>query len=443
MKLDAKQFYGVFVCASLVFCLLSWVLYKQVSGPEPHCDVDSKAYLERGLWFARTNKFISAQKPDQPYYALGYAAIIGVLYKLCGVSTNVIIVFQLLLALFSCFLMMRIAYRIGGNSAAWLAALFFCLSLGYYTFVQFVLTELVLSFLLLIFFERFLAFVTQQYNLRALCAAAFALGCSIIIKPAALFFIAIMLCFLACLVTIPWHVRLKQCLLCVFFFYVPVVSYMTYNYVTFGNFAVSTLDRVNVYYWFFPNVLAYENGTTSDIERNKLLALSHGKHDCAVVGKMFWHAAVRKPWLFAYVWMLNVVKTYAGLYTTNLKVLVQPLVHGGSISFFKMAGTMPQRVWAYITAGATKPWVIAVGVFEALFALVRYVLCLCGLWAVWRRRKYAIFVLFVCTILYFSLITGHDGCARFRMMFEYALIVLAAVGFAVCFDQQFTSRKVM
>jgi hypothetical protein len=36
--------------------------------------------------------------------------------------------------------------------------------------------------------------------------------------------------------------------------------------------------------------------------------------------------------------------------------------------------------------------------------------------------------LFIAYLAYFSLITGHDGCARFRMLFEFVLIVLAALG---------------
>jgi hypothetical protein len=34
---------------------------------------------------------------------------------------------------------------------------------------------------------------------------------------------------------------------------------------------------------------------------------------------------------------------------------------------------------------------------------------------------------------YFLIITGHDGCARFRMMIEWNLLALTAFGIAILF----------
>lgn len=203
---------------------------------------------------------------------------------------------------------------------------------------------------------------------------------------------------------------------------------MTYNKIVFNQFCISTLDKVNLYYWFFPNVLAQKNKTTSDIERTKLLKLSGGRHDFSVAGPLFWKNLLENPLLFLRVWLKNVFKTWAGLYTTNLKVLVEPNVRGGDISYFKMSGTMLDKACAYITAGATKQWVKIVGYLEVFFNIMRYFLCLLGLFILLKTKKIDFFILSLLFLGYFSLITGHDGCARFRMMFEFLLIVLAAGG---------------
>lgn len=422
-----------FFFSTFLFSLLSALLYFYISTipqKEPHCDIDSKAYLERGGLFYTTNRFVTSSSPQQPYYALGYALFIGIAYKIFGQSIGIIILLQVLLALLSCLLMMRIARRFFGVKATVVTAGLFAINVGYLTFTQFILTEILLSFFLVLFFERFTAFLDQQDRWDILAQAGLALGASIIVKPAALFFVLVVCGLLVLLLRGKLLHRLGMAALFAFCFYIPVVGYMTYNKQAFGNFCVSTLDRVNLYYWFFPNVLAYQNQTTSDIERTKLLALSQGSHNFDAVGDFFWSSLRQKPLLFVHVWLINVFKTFAGLYTTNLKVLVEPQVHGGAISYFKMQGGVANKVWAYITAGATTHWVVAVGIFEALWSVIRYLLCMLAMIALFRTGKIHWLLLSLAFIGYFSLITGHDGCARFRMMFEFLLIILAAGGFS-------------
>lgn len=466
MVISARVFTS-FALSTLTFLILSFFLYHQVPpSKEPHADIDSKAYIQRGGLFYTTNRFVTDSSPEQPYYALGYALFIGIAYKLFGQLLAIIIWLQVVLSLLSCFLMMRIAERFFGSQTAKITAGLFAINIGYLTFTQFILTEILLSFFLVLFFERLTAFVDQikpysypsrqcfalpqdervstcargeepvrasrtirAYNgCMSLIQAGLALGASIIVKPAAILFVFVVCALLILLLKGNMLHRLGRAAIFAFCFYIPVFGYMTYNHYAFGNFCVSTLDRVNLYYWFFPNVLAAENHTTSDIERTKLLALSQGSHNFDAVGDLFWQKLKDKPLLFVYVWLNNVFKTFLGLYTTNLKVLVEPHVYGGTISFFKMQGGVLGKSWAYITAGATKKWVIAVGIFEAFWSVVRYVLFLLALVVLFRTGKMHWLLLSLAFIGYFSLITGHDGCARFRMMFEFLLIILAAGG---------------
>jgi 4-amino-4-deoxy-L-arabinose transferase-like glycosyltransferase len=406
----------MYLFASLIFLCASYHLYNQVNTTKAHCDIDSSAYLERGDLFYQTNRFVTDQNPDQPYYALGYPLIIGLLYKVVGgQSTLAIILLQLLLSLLSCFLIMALANRLFGETAAIIAALLFAVNIGYLTFAQFVLTELVLSFCYLLFFERLTA---QRY-----AQAALALGCSVLIKPAALYLAIPIAFWLLITTTGPWLRRVTATAVFIGCFAVPVLGYLTYNYHAFDHFGFGPLDRINLYYWFLPNVLAAKNDTSSDTERLQLQAMATEPNDFAAVSAVFWRTVREQPLLCVKVWMTNVVKTGLGLYTTNLKVLVEPDVHGGDISFFK-----EKSLWGYIKAGATKSWVVAVGIFEVVYSALRYLLCLAAFLVFYRRRQHALLLLCFGVLGYFFMITGHDGCARFRMMIEWLLIVLAAGG---------------
>lgn len=406
-----------------LFCTCSLFLFFHVSPREPHCDIDSKAYLERGMLFAQTNRFVTDNNPEQPYYALGYALCIGVLYKLLGQSKGIVIVFQLALTLLSLLLIMRVTRRLFGGRAAVVAAVLFACNLGYLTFTQFILTEITLSFLLLLFFERLVYAHPVQ--------AALALGASIIVKPAAILFIVPLSVLLFVALPGSGMRRLTTVVLCAVCFYVPVLGYMTYNYYAFSNFCVSTLGRVNLYYWHLPNVLASYHHSSADDERRALQALPEAEVAQRIAAEL-----TQRPWLFVRVWLLNVAKTWLGLYTTNLKVLVEPAVHGGDVSFFKTTGSIWCKVWQYISSGATHWWVIAIGVLEALWTMLRLVLVACGFVRLLQQRQFFFAMLCILFLGYFSLITGHDGCARFRMMFEFLLIVLAAGGIERLFTRK-------
>ena len=137
-----------------------------------------------------------------------------------------------------------------------------------------------------------------------------------------------------------------------------------------------------------------------------------------------------KPYSAAYVWLFNVTKTVAGLYTTNLKVLIEDNIKGGDVSFFKMPGTFIKKIWLYITTGAHRPWVIAIGIAEALWSIIRYIACILAAVWLYKQKKWSILALSFVYVSYFFGITGHDGCARFRMMNEGILLILAAGGIA-------------
>jgi hypothetical protein len=261
------------------------------------------------------------------------------------------------------------------------------------------------------------------------------LGLSVIIKPAALYYPVLLLPLIYYIMPIDKKLRYATFFLA--FFAAPILSYMLHNKVVFNQFKISNLDSVNICFWFYPNVLAQEHGTNSDIERLKLQFIAGpDSSNIAAVKEMFKRDFMQKPVLFVRVWLKNVLKTFLGLFTTNLKVLVEQTVKGGDISFFKTKGNLIQRARLYIESGATSNWLKAVGYYEAIWSIIRYILCVFALLTIFYLRKYTLLYFISSYIFYFSIITGHDGCARFRMMFEFVLIILAAFGLWLFFSKE-------
>lgn len=432
-----KSKFFVLLFFALLFLFLAFFLNKHIpNSTHKYQDVDSKAYLNNALNFYNYNSFKDPLNPSAtPYYSLGYAFFVGLTYKFFGVNNFFVILIQILLALLIAFLIYRTTRYWFGERIAFIAFILTCLNLGFITFSQFILTEVLLAFFLTLFLERFSVFWFKK-NILYLFESGFVLGLSVAIKPAAIFFIFFILLFLLfCIKTFSKKILTIMCFVAAF--YLPVCSYMLFNKVQFGEFCVAPLANENLYFYLFPKVLAEKNNTSYDVEIKNVAVLLEGEKiyskSWGKIRESFLQNFKADSLIFIKIWLENVLKTFLGLFTTNLKVLLEPNVRGGDISFSKTSGSILQRTWNYISCGTDSSVIKFVGVLEAIWTILRYFLVFVALIFLIIRKRWAEFLFFIFFIFYFSMITGHDGCARFRMMFESVLIILTALGFAVIF----------
>ncbi|MFH1644750.1 MAG: glycosyltransferase family 39 protein [bacterium] len=443
---------------TMIFLIFSTILYLNIDPINPHQDIDSKAYTERGLKFANTGSLLENDLTRPPYFVVGYSFFIGLIYKYLGQHHFYIILIQILLALLSGFLIFRICRRFLNETIARIAFVLFSFNLGYLVFSQFILTEILLAFLFLLFMDFFLIFFETKEGFY-LISACLILGLSVLIKPAALFYIFFIWTLIFSFLKLPIHHRIVFILIAAFSFYLPIFAYMGFNKKNYGHFKLSALGEVNLYLWYYPNVLAEKNSTDSNFERQLLDFKIKGdrftQDSWTEIKKDFYKDLKRQPFLFIYVWGKNVAKTLFGAYLTNMKILVSD-IEGGTISYFKGQGTFLEKIHQYIAAGAKSNWIIFIGYLESIWSIFRFALALLGLFYLLLKRRYELVSIFSSFIFYFALISGHDGCARFRMMFEFVLIILAALGLYILFwfdssileqknvlcDPQVTSKKV-
>lgn len=435
-----KKTFLLLILFSVIFLNLSLILFLQLPATNFHSDVDSKAYIDRATFLYETNSLAPTPLESQlPYYSLGYPIIMGIIFKIFSPQIEWVIFIQILLTLLAAFLIFITAKRLFNETVGIIAFALTCINVGFLTFSQFILTESFLALFLIIFFERFTAYLYDK-NLNSLGLSAIALGLSVLIKPAALYYPILLLPLIY--YSAPSDKKLKVSSSFLLLFAAPIFAYMLHNKIVFDQFKIGNLDSVNVYFWFYPNVLAEKYGTSSDTERLKLQFIAgHDNFNIEYIKLMFKKDLLENPSLFAYIWIKNVIKTFLGLFTTNLKVLVEPNVHGGDISFFKMHGTVFQKALLYIESGASSKWLKSIGFYEAIWSIIRYLLCCLALITIFTNKRYLILYFISSYIFYFSIITGHDGCARFRMMFEFVLIILASFGLWLLFEKQINSQQ--
>ena len=73
---------------STLFLVLSTILYFNIDPINPHKDIDSQAYVERGLKFATTGSLIESDITHPPYFVVGYPFFLGLIYKTFGLKID-------------------------------------------------------------------------------------------------------------------------------------------------------------------------------------------------------------------------------------------------------------------------------------------------------------------------------------------------------------------
>lgn len=413
-----KQEYGRLLLGGLVFFFLSWILFQQVPPTKNHHDVVSTIYVQAADFLLLDGSF--SRLHFQPYYGLGYPFLLAGMKKIGNESVGVIVAIQALLAWFIALLTWCIASRLFNRRAAWIAYIIAITNIGLLTFSQFLLTEILLTLLLTIAIERMFAFLTEK-KLPALVTAGFFFGLSCSIKAVAAVFCFILLPFIFYIA----QRRKKMRTMCCFFiaFLLPYLGYQAYTMKTFFQKGC-TMVTINVCYWYYPHLLAHINNTNADHERKQLRRYPSHKE----VWLDLRRDVVQYPKEALTALVKNWTKTLCGLYTTNLKVLVAPEANPGGLSFFRLSGTFFERCHAYITGNTSLKWIKGLGYWEALLLIVNYIFFGIGLFALYTQHRRATLIFVIIFLTYFLSITGHDGCARFRMMFDMVLIALAAGG---------------
>jgi hypothetical protein len=213
-------------------------------------------------------------------------------------------------------------------------------------------------------------------------------------------------------------------------FALPPLVYMWRNYLIYGYFSFAPMMALNMYQCFLAKVIHHITGEPlQSIVDHQLRFTAVNSFDPAgwqQARQLFFFYLKRYPGTFVYVWLLNVIKTVCGLFTTQLKVLIEPQVRGGDCSFFLTSGTIIERAYAYIESGITHSWIRWIAWLEAGWMIVRAWLVMIGFWGLFQEKKYGLLGIFVLCLMLFCGVTGMDGCCRYRIVCEPLLIMITA-----------------
>ena len=417
---------------TLLFVLFSCALYRAVPDEQAHFDIDSAGYQELAETFYHTNTFVNQRVPERaPVQPVGYPFFMAIVYKTVGVKVWALIFVQVMLLWLSIVLLLHVSSLLFSEAVTRVVAYLAVFNVGFLVYPQFILAETVQLFFIMLFMYLFVSFYQSKYWYY-LCSSAAILGLSTIIKPTAL---CSPILIIPIVVYVLWRSAngvnaVAGAVLFIISFYTPVLLYMLRNYDVYGYFNFAPMMPLNMYQCLLAKVMSRVEGLpVQDIVDTQLRFSATNTFDAAGwdhAKKLFYDYLWQYPTTFVVVWVQNVTKTVFGLFSTQLKVLIEPLVRGGDCSFFLQEGSFLERINAYIVSGSTHWWVCLVSYVEALWSVVRWVLVITGFGFLCAEKKYGLVCIFVLCIMQFSVVTGMDGCCRYRIIFEPILIMICA-----------------
>ena len=421
----------LFIVSSIFFIGASGLLW-YTAPQEGHFDLDSGTY-DRIAWnFAQHDQLVDPANPhNPPIQPLGYPFLLGITYNIFdSQNPNLMIGMQIMFALVCCGLLFLLGFFLCNVYIGLLAFVFAAYNLGFLVYAQFILAEIITMWLLLNALLWFVVFLKKD-QLSFLITSGIFFSISIWFKPVAL---------VLCPLLIPLIlVKMRSMMACVYVglfsltFYAVPFAIMVNNYQYYGGFALAPMNELNIYQVFLSKVIEDVEGNSAELVIQQELDFK-GKHLLDSSGwddarALFFIYLKKHPFIFIKVWSINVCKTLFGLYTTQLKLLYHPELAGGGCSFFKQSGNgIFGRMRAYIEYGTTNIWLHTIGWLEFIFNTIRWFLVCIGLWILFVRKNYLDFYLCIVWIFYFAIITGFDGCCRYRIFLEPILILLMALG---------------
>lgn len=402
--------------ALALFLSNALLLYYQVPSPTAHFEVDSVSYqrIAQNITEHATPRD-PVDPTTLPAHTLGFPAYLSIVYTLFGYNFCFVFIAHLLCMVLTFWFLYMLSLQLFDQKAAYCALFLAASNLGCIVYSNMLMPEIILITSLSAFLYFFVKFQTTNHYSSAFGAGSL-LATSLLIRPAALYFIPAIIAFLI------GRCSFKTMGTFLISLMIPLVCYMSMNYYLYGQAVISPLTQENLYHYYLPRLIAHQEKSLLEQAQEKLSHQSETSLKSLLFTTIYQH-----PLTAITVWLKNVIRTLGGLYSTQLKALLNPTIKGGACSFFKQTGNIITRMWHYITFGTTSPLIICIVLAEIIFLLIEYAAALIGIAQLWYTNR-AMALFFISYISYFVLITGHDGCGRYRIMLEPVLLVLAGAG---------------
>lgn len=419
-------FKNVIIIISLIlFTLFSALLYITTLNFDAHQEIDSLEYQEVADNYVKTG-VLAHPVHGMPVHPIGYYWFLGIIYRFISTNQSIIFFVQWIVSLLCFWLIYKTALLLFGLPVALGTLLLASCNLGFLVFSQLILAEILLV-TFLAWFLYSIVLLCQSRNIKYAAQSGLLLALSVLIKPVALFYGLMMPFFVGQANHGKFTNRFKAAVLFLLFFYLPLLGYMVYNYCHFNTFAVTTLHTGNLYYYFLPRRILPRLEERERKEVEQYLSVTNPKKLEHRSSFVFFDLMAKHPFIYTGALIESMIKIFFGLYATQLKVMYNTLLRGGSLSFFAMQGSgLLRKLYNYTQFGTDNHVLKMISLLEMCWLFILYFLLCYALVSLLYKKHYFLILFWGSYSGYITLAAAFDGCGRYRMMLEPVFLILAS-----------------
>ena len=438
----------------MVFCIPVFMDFERATGPGS----DSQNYLALAEHLLEKQQF-SVYEEETGYREAartpGYPLFIAFANLISGGRKWFVIMLQCILEAFlACAIFALAGALLNKVLPGLLAAMLYSIHPHQALYTTQVLSEILFTFVLFLSIASFIYFVCKRKTILILLAGGL-LGIATLIRPISLYFVVpiIIVCIFAFGKQLRFLIKLVTLFLLAFF--VVLSPWYIRNIITYDKLFFATIGSLNIGFYNAAFIIAKKNGVT--LEEAQLLVAEEVKRRhsipdetyryasdnpeiCAQIASYGFEVIRQNPGKYAALHMIGFLHTFVPMEYTLLyklfgkqgvervgktkaisKGVISDSFRGRFASMFRTVMNERFRKFPW--------WFTTIWFAFSLFQLLIYFLALRGFAHFWKQQK-VLFLFFLLTIIYFAILPGPVGDARFRVPIEPILVLLAGAGLA-------------
>lgn len=378
---------------------------------------DAAGYHSLALGILESGSFESYGALRTPAYPVFVSAV----YSLAGPSVWAVLLIQMVLNVASVIMVYALGKMAFDERVALIAALLYALDIQVALYSVNLLSETLLVFVILVSSLALMRGLQRERAAWLLLAGLF-LGLAALVKPVAQYLPFLAVALILLYPRIGWSLRLGGALGLTLVFALTISPWLYRNHVTYGHWSLSTVPRTNLLYCNVALAEATRTGRTLQDVRAELAAEAESLgaspacnpfDNCIVYGRVAAEHVKANPAAFARSHAGGIPWMFLNLDTSTMCRFLGLESRAPPFSSSSVPPSVFRRVSVFLeTRSHTE---IAVGIVMALFLLLSYAALFVSTASMIRAGKHALLLAILAVPVYFVLLTGGMGSARFKL----------------------------
>ena len=393
---------------------------------------DCEFYHHRALDLLQSWSFVSLGA----FYTPGYPLFLSIIYFLFGIKVWVVLFFQVLLNIGSLIIIFLLGKIIFTRSIAIISTVLYAID-PHAIFYSVTLLSDTLFVAIFLASILFLAYGLKNKRTIFFLISGFLLGLATLVRPVTQYFPFVIIGLILIYPKIKWFFRLKIIICFLLIFILAISPWLYRNYLKFNHLSLSSILGCNLL--FFHVAFTEVDKTGNSIEEVRAELRKKAEEQGAIIGEdykfdNFANSSIYKDVAVNYIktnWKYHIqrhvkgimnmylnlgtkiISDHLGLKSSDLgfQYYASPNIFKMCVNFFKTKSTHE----------------IIIGMLVGIFLFINYSTFIFGSFSMIYKKKYIYFMILI-VIIYFSVLTGVIGLARYKLPIIPFYILISGYG---------------